>query len=148
MPTPSQRGNSECSHIRSVLDRVGDRWGLLVISRLLDHPKRFNELQQELEGISHRMLTLTLRLLEREGIVARSALPTKPPGVAYGLTPVGESLIEPVRALSQWARDHGETIRAARQRFDGAVLAKAERPAHRGLALMQTFDASTDFREE
>lgn len=117
---PLQHG-SECSHIRGILNRVGDRWSLLAIAQLVDGPKRFGDLQRHLTGISHRMLTLTLRLLEREGVVSRRELSTVPAGVEYGLTPLGQTLTEPVRALSAWARVHGEDIRKARQLFDTAT---------------------------
>ena len=123
-PGYSRAPNSECLDIREVLNRVGDKWSLLVVGALDGGPRRFNDLRRGIHGISQRMLTLTLRLLERDGLVTRTVFATVPPSVEYALTPLGRTLIEPVRALSQWARQHGHQIRAARMQFD-AVGASA-----------------------
>src|SRR5262245_39267032 len=104
----------DCTTIREVLNRVGDKWSVLVIALLGDGTKRFTELQRTIEGISQRMLTLTLRQLERDGLAKRTVYPTIPPRVEYSLTPLGRTLLEPVMALSAWAAAHRTDIEAAR----------------------------------
>ncbi len=104
--------------VREVLSRVGDKWSVLVIGLLDTGPKRFSEIRRTIEGVSQRMLTLTLRNLERDGLVARTVQPTKPPRVDYALTPLGRTLIEPVRALALWAAAHRFDIQEARARHD------------------------------
>ena len=123
-PGYSTAPDTECLDIREVLNRVGDKWSLLVVGALDGGPRRFNDLRRGIHGVSQRMLTLTLRLLERDGLVTRTVFATVPPSVEYALTPLGRTLIEPVRALSQWARQHAHQIRAARLQFD-AVGASA-----------------------
>ena len=103
----------------SVLARVGDKWSVFVIMMLFDGPKRFNEIKRLVGGISQRMLTLTLRGLERDGLVTRTVFPTIPPRVDYELTDLGRGLSEPVIALGEWAKAHQVEIEAARSRFDG-----------------------------
>ena len=103
-----------------VLSRVGDKWTVLVVSTLGEGPKRFNELRRALGSISQRMLTLTLRGLERDGLVTRTMFPTIPPRVDYALTGLGRSLLEPVSALGSWARKNRPAIQQARRRFDDA----------------------------
>jgi DNA-binding HxlR family transcriptional regulator len=117
--------------VRQVLDRVGDKWSVLVIALLGDGPRRFNELRRLVEGISQRMLTLTLRGLERDGLVTRTLFPTVPPRVDYALTPLGKDLLVPVAALADWAEAHREKIQAARDRFDASARkgAAGTRPA-------------------
>ncbi len=115
-----------CMTVRSVLARVGDKWSVLVIGLLGDGPRRFSELRRAIAGISQRMLTLTLRSLEREGLVTRVVFPTAASHVEYSLTDMGRTLLEPVRALSSWAADHGEEIRQARARFDQDARARSE----------------------
>jgi len=100
------------------LARVGDKWSVLVIMLLGDGPRRFNELKRMIGGISQRMLTLTLRGLERDGLVTRTVFPTIPPRVDYELTDLGRGLQQPVRELGQWAMDHQREIQDARARFD------------------------------
>ncbi len=102
----------------SILARVGDKWSVFVIMMLADGPKRFNEIKRMICGISQRMLTLTLRGLERDGLVTRTVFPTIPPRVDYELTDLGRGLQQPVIALGQWAMDHRPEIEAARSRFD------------------------------
>lgn len=104
--------------LRDVLDRVGDKWSVLVMALLGTGPKRYSELQRAIDGISQRMLTLTLRSLERDGLVARTVTPTSPPRVDYELTPVGETLSTEVSSLMQWAERHREYVAAARIRYD------------------------------
>ncbi len=108
----------DCRAVSEVLARVGDKWTVLVVSTLGDGPKRFNELRKALGSISQRMLTLTLRGLERDGLVTRTVFPTVPPRVEYALTRLGRSLLEPVSELGLWARKNRGTIEAARARFD------------------------------
>jgi DNA-binding HxlR family transcriptional regulator len=109
---------SECRAISEVLSRVGDKWTVLVISALGGGPKRFGELRKSLGSISKRMLTLTLRNLERDGLVTRTVFPTVPPRVDYELTPLGRSLFKPVVEIAQWVRKHRRDIDKARLRFD------------------------------
>ncbi len=111
----------DCRAVSEVLARVGDKWTVLVVSTLGDGPKRFNELRRALGSISQRMLTLTLRGLERDGLVTRTVFPTIPPRVDYELTDLGRSLLEPVSELGLWARQHRAAIQNARARFDRAT---------------------------
>ena len=108
----------DCRAVSEVLDRVGDKWSVLVVVTLGDGPKRFNELRRSIASISQRMLTLTLRGLERDGLVTRTVFPTIPPRVDYELTELGPSLLQPVRALGGWARENRARILQARLRFD------------------------------
>jgi DNA-binding HxlR family transcriptional regulator len=108
----------DCRAVSEVLARVGDKWTVLVVSVLGEGPKRFNELRRALGSISQRMLTLTLRGLERDGLVTRTVFPTVPPRVDYELTKLGHSLLEPVSGLGLWARQNRAAIEAARRRFD------------------------------
>jgi DNA-binding HxlR family transcriptional regulator len=117
--TPGNLGVPEdCRAVSEVLARVGDKWTVLVVSVLGDGPKRFNELRRSLGSISQRMLTLTLRGLERDGLVTRTVFATVPPRVDYELTKLGHSLLEPVSNLSSWARQNRAAIQQARRRFD------------------------------
>ncbi len=118
----------DCRAVSEVLARVGDKWTVLVVSTLGDGPKRFNELRRALGSISQRMLTLTLRGLERDGLVSRTVFPTIPPRVDYELTTLGRSLLEPVSELGLWARRNRIAIQAARTRFDSGASAAAARP--------------------
>ena len=95
--------NPVCRTISTLLSRIGDKWTVLVVSTLGEGSKRFNELRREIPSVSQRMLTLTLRNLERDGIVSRVVTPTIPPRVDYALTDLGHSLLTPVTALSDWA---------------------------------------------
>jgi DNA-binding HxlR family transcriptional regulator len=110
--------HADCRGVASILARVGDKWSVFVIMMLSDGPKRFNELKRMINGISQRMLTLTLRGLERDGLVTRTIFPTIPPRVDYELTDLGHGLQQPVKALGEWAMAHQEQIAAARTRFD------------------------------
>lgn len=109
--------DSECIATREILSLVGDKWSVLVVVNLGEGPQRFGVLRRNLVGISQRMLTLTLRNLERDGIVTRTVLPTKPPGVDYALTKLGRSLLEPVTVLATWAQGHRAEIMRARAAF-------------------------------
>jgi DNA-binding HxlR family transcriptional regulator len=108
----------DCRAVSEVLERVGDKWTVLVVSTLGDGPKRFNELRRSIASISQRMLTLTLRGLERDGLVTRTVYPTIPPRVDYELTELGHSLLAPVGALGSWARQNRLKIQQARAKFD------------------------------
>lgn len=105
--------------VRDVLDRIGDKWSTLVLVTLANAPHRFSAVQRAIPDISKRMLTQTLRELERDGLIARTVFPTKPPSVEYRLTPLGETLLEPLTALVQWADRSHATIKDARLAYDG-----------------------------
>lgn len=107
-----------CRAVNDILARVGDKWSMQVVMTLADGPVRFNELRRAIDGISQRMLTRTLRALERDGLVWRAVTPSVPPRVDYSLTDLGRSLREPVLALGSWAMANRETIEAARAEFD------------------------------
>src|ERR1700723_303164 len=109
----------ECLAVREVLNRVGDKWSVLIVALLGDGKKRFSELRRTIEGISQRMLTLTLKGLERDGLVTRTVYPTIPLRVEYELTKLGRGLWKPVEALGAWAHEHQPEIESARARFDG-----------------------------
>src|SRR6059036_3024463 len=116
---PSPHAGDSCRAVASVLARVGDKWSVFVIMMLIDGPQRFNELKRKIGGISQRMLTLTLRGLERDGLVTRTMFPTIPPRVDYELTDLGRGLSKPVEALGKWAFEHRDQIESARTKFDG-----------------------------
>jgi DNA-binding HxlR family transcriptional regulator len=101
-----------------VLSLVGDKWSVLIVVILQGGTRRFNELRHSIEGISQRMLTRTLRQLERDGLITRTVEPTVPPSVYYALTPLGQTLLVPVTALATWAQVHYPEICAAREVFD------------------------------
>jgi len=123
---------ADCRAVSDVLARVGDKWSVLVVTRLGGGPVRFNELRRSIGGISQRMLTLTLRGLERDGLITRTIFPTIPPRVEYALTALGRDLLQPVSGLSEWAlRNQGEIARA-REQFDNSAKTAAE-PARRDL---------------
>ena len=115
---PYAHENSDCRGVASILARVGDKWSVFIIMLLGDGPRRFNEIKRMVGGISQRMLTLTLRGLERDGLVTRTVFPTIPPRVDYELTDLGRGLWQPVEALGKWAHDHQTEIEDARARFD------------------------------
>lgn len=118
--SPSHRHVSpdSCPAIREVLNRVGDKWSVLIVGLLADGSKRFSELRRTIEGISQRMLTLTLKGLERDGLVTRTVYPTIPPRVEYQLTKLGRTLRKPIQALAKWAQENREEIQKARNRYD------------------------------
>jgi len=119
----NQHISSDCQAVNAVLARVGEKWSVLIIMKLKDGPLRFNELKRVVGGISQRMLTLTLRGLERDGLITRSVYPTIPARVEYELTPLGQSLSEPVAALGSWALEHRSEIEVAKRRFDARAAA-------------------------
>jgi DNA-binding HxlR family transcriptional regulator len=108
----------DCRAVSEILARIGDKWTVLVVRELGGGAKRFNEIRRSLGSISQRMLTLTLRALERDGLVTRTVFPTVPPRVEYELTRLGRSLLEPVRELGTWALKNRPAIEDARRRFD------------------------------
>ncbi|MET9372912.1 winged helix-turn-helix transcriptional regulator [Streptomyces sp. NPDC003035] len=126
---PFQWDTREDCEVRQILDRVADKWSLLVIA-LLDRRKlRFTELRREIDGISQRMLTVTLRQLERDGLVKRTVHPVVPPRVEYELTPLGGTLHTTIRSLVTWTERHQNEIAAAREAYDAKEAAEAEAAA-------------------
>jgi DNA-binding HxlR family transcriptional regulator len=109
---------SDCQRVSPILARVGDKWTVLIVMLLVAGPRRFNDIKRTVGGISQRMLTLTLKGLERDGMVTRTVFPTIPPRVDYELTALGLSLSEPVRALGDWAQGHLDEIDMAREAYD------------------------------
>ncbi|GFM84799.1 HxlR family transcriptional regulator [Pseudomonas cichorii] len=120
-----QHDAESCKALGNILDRIGDKWTVMVVGILSDGPMRFNALQRTVAGVSHRMLTLTLRGLERDGLVTRTAFATVPPRVDYELTDLGHSLRPQLELLASWARTHQATIEQARNSFDQRSLAKS-----------------------
>ena len=112
------RHQYNCRAMSDILGRIGDKWSVLVIGRLAGGTMRFNELRRSIDGISQRMLTLTLRNLERDGLVTRTLYPEIPPRVEYDLTPLGQTLIETIGALWDWSAEHYDDVVAARASYD------------------------------
>ena len=110
--------NPVCRTISTLLSRIGDKWTVLVVETLANGPQRFNELRRDIPSVSQRMLTLTLRNLERDGLVSRTVTPTIPPRVDYELTELGHSLQKPISGLANWALDNVAAIHDAQARFD------------------------------
>ena len=119
IPDPA---SEDCRALSSILARVGDKWTVLIVVLLGDGPKRFNEIKRMVGGISQRMLTLTLRGLERDGLVTRTIFLTIPPRVDYELTRMGCSLRAAVEPLGIWAQTHVPDIHKAREKFDKRTL--------------------------
>ncbi len=119
--------SENCQAVSEVLSRVGDKWTVLVVFTLGRGPMRFNELKRAIDGISQRMLTLTVRALERDGLVTRTVFPSIPPRVEYELTQLGQSLLSPVSSLAAWAIDHRGSIDGARRTFDARDPVKAQK---------------------
>jgi DNA-binding HxlR family transcriptional regulator len=115
---PTRVELTQTCEIRDLLDRLADKWSLLVVELLGGGTKRFSELRREIDGISQRMLTLTLRRLERDGLVRRTVHAVVPPRVDYDLTPLGATLLEAVEPLVAWTRAHRDEIAAARSDYD------------------------------
>ena len=114
---------SECQRVSAILARVGDKWTVLVVRQLSEAPRRFSEIQRALGSISQKMLTTTLRGLERDGLITRTVHPTVPPRVDYELTELGRALRVPLVAVAEWVRANGSAIHAARQVFDATSTA-------------------------
>jgi len=115
-----------CPTVSAILSRIGDKWSVMIVMDLAAGPRRFNEIKRDVAGISQRMLTLTLRGLERDGLVSRRVYDTVPPKVEYSLTDLGHSLQEPVIALGKWAASNAQGIHAARAEFDRKLEQAAE----------------------
>jgi DNA-binding HxlR family transcriptional regulator len=128
---------TQCNQVTSILSRIGDKWSVLVVVLLGDGSLRFNELRRTINGISQRMLTLTLRGLERDGFLTRTVFPTIPPRVDYELTPLGFSLLEPAREMGMWAIQNAAVIQEARSRFDAKTeVPKPRRDSRKDLPLL------------
>src|ERR1700738_4305662 len=123
VPPPQPHLSGDCRQVASILARVGDKWSVFVIMLLGDGPRRFNEIKRMVGGISQRMLTLTLRGLERDGLVKRTQFQTIPPRVDYELTQLGRSLWDAVEPLGAWARAHVKQIARAQAVFDKKMSA-------------------------
>ncbi|MCU7367637.1 helix-turn-helix transcriptional regulator [Pantoea stewartii] len=123
LPAPETEG---CQATREILNRIGDKWSLYIIASLANGKQRFNQLRRSIDGISQRMLTLTLRGLERDGLISRTVYPTIPPRVDYELTDLGRSLSEPVMALVNWANNNRSAIAESRQHYDDTFQSEVE----------------------
>ena len=117
---PEDVHNPDSCLTREILDRIGDKWSVYVIDALAGGTRRFGELRRQIDGISQRMLTVTLRALERDGLITRRMYPVIPPRVEYSLTPLGRSLLAIVEALVSWSADHISDVQHARRRYDQA----------------------------
>jgi DNA-binding HxlR family transcriptional regulator len=132
MRDPNIDQSATCGAMGDILNRIGDKWSVMVVGYLTRKTMRFNELRHAIGGISQRMLTLTLRNLERDGLVTRTVYPEIPPRVEYQLTPLGRTLTDPLDALWNWAGAHGNEVRSARIAYDASHDAKVEpRPERR-----------------
>lgn len=131
---PCQAWPEESTFIREVLDRIGEKWTVLIISTLGSGPLRYSDLQASIPGISQRMLTVTLKALERDGLVTRTAYAEVPPRVEYALTTLGRSLLEAVMTLAGWAASHHEDVAASRRAHEltgvGREKTAADRSPH------------------
>lgn len=116
-PRPMPRFSAECPS-RPILDQIADKWSMMVLA-VLEQPTRFNEIKRQLEGVTQRVLTQTLRRLERNGLIRRRVLETSPVGVEYDLTPLGESFREPFTRLYDWTVEHSDEVLSAQQEYDG-----------------------------
>ncbi|GGP00411.1 winged helix-turn-helix transcriptional regulator [Stakelama pacifica] len=114
----AQRALSEMPQIRPVLDKIADKWTILILIAICPRPARFNEIKRRLNGITHKALADALKRLERNGFVTRTVLPTAPIGVEYAITPLGHSLRQPFEALCGWALANGREIDEAAERYD------------------------------
>jgi DNA-binding HxlR family transcriptional regulator len=126
-PSHKHVPHDSCVAVREVLNRVGDKWSVLIVQLLADDPKRFSELRRTIEGISQRMLTLTLKGLERDGLVTRTVYPTIPLRVEYKLTDLGRTLRKPIQSLAKWAQENRERIQQSRTRYDARSPADAQK---------------------
>ena len=115
---PGYLHGTDCRPVAEILSRIGDKWSVIVVIELHSGTRRFSELRRTLHGISQKMLTTSLRGLERDGFITRTIYPTVPPKVEYQLTELGRELAIPVRALGEWAMQNRARVLAARERFD------------------------------
>ena len=118
---PGHLHGTDCRPVAEILSRIGDKWSVMLVMELTFGTRRFSELRRTLHGISQKMLTTTLRGLERDGFITRTVYPTIPPKVEYQLTDLGRELAVPVRALGEWAQRNRDRILAARDQFDAAA---------------------------
>ncbi len=116
----SLKAQSDMARVRPVLDKIADKWTIMILTVLCPKPSRFNEIKRRLDGITHKALADALKRLERNGLVTRTVLPTAPIGVQYAITPLGHSLREPFEALCAWALAHGQGIDDAGSAYDRA----------------------------
>lgn len=114
----SHRALCDMPLVRPVLDKIADKWTILILTVICPQPARFNEIKRRLDGITHKALSDALKRLERNGLVTRTVLPTQPIGVEYAITPLGHSLREPFEALCAWAAANGDKVEAATLRYD------------------------------
>jgi len=121
--TDSMLADAKVCPIRNVLDEVGNKWSLLVMLSLVGKRRRFMDVKRSIGDITQRVLTQTLRKLERDGYINRQVYPTSPPTVEYWLTPMGKSLLEPMAQLVMWANAHFDEVMKSRSKFDGAISA-------------------------
>jgi DNA-binding HxlR family transcriptional regulator len=126
-PRPGNPYAADCP-TRQLLDRIGDRWTVLIIGALADGPLRYTALAKRIEGVSQKMLTQTLRALERDGLVIRTVLPVIPPHVEYELSPLGSDLLSTVSVLERWAINHIDDVESAREDFDARPQLQASPP--------------------
>ncbi|MFD5476001.1 winged helix-turn-helix transcriptional regulator [Streptomyces hawaiiensis] len=129
---PFQWDTREDCQVRQILDRIADKWSLLVIALLENRRLRFTELRREIDGVSQRMLTVTLRSLERDGLVKRTVHPVVPPRVEYELTSLGRTLHTTIQSLVTWTEEHQEEIAQARTAYDTRAAETAEATASQG----------------
>lgn len=118
LETLSQQALCNMPKVRPVLDKIADKWTILILTVICPKPSRFNEIKRRLDGITHKALADALKRLERNGLVTRTVLPTQPIGVEYAITPLGHSLREPFEALCAWADANGEAIETAAKSYD------------------------------
>ena len=116
----SEKARSDMARLRPVLDKIADKWTIMILTVLCPRPSRFNEIKRRLDGITHKALADALKRLERNGLVTRTVLPTSPIGVEYAITPLGHSLRQPFEALCTWALTFGEEIERASFGYDRA----------------------------
>jgi len=131
---PHDLQNPDCNRISQVLARIGEKWNVLIIMFLANGPSRFTEIKKAINGVSQRMLTLSLRTLERDGLIKRTIHSVMPPHVEYELTPLGHLLTQPLLALAAWTTDHIADIEAARAEFDAREGLAAPAATHRPVA--------------
>ena len=131
MKPSEEEDTGACRAISEILARIGDKWTVLVVELLSEGPMRFNELRRSIGNISQRMLTLTVRGLERDGLVNRTIYPTIPPKVEYELTPLGRTLRGPLGSIAVWARDHQPEMEQARTQFDATAAATGSKNVRR-----------------
>ena len=128
MRDEDRRPSSDCTAVNDILSTIGDKWTVLIVMTLSKGPMRFNEIRRAVDGISQRMLTLTLRGLERDGFATRTVFPTVPPRVDYALTELGKTLIQPLTAIGAWAIAHRDEVADARANFDDAKASLPQNP--------------------